>query len=218
MVVKSKLIGVKVDITTGFYAGHWGYVRAADGRGMYHLEGGSLGGVSPLVHRSEFKIARAAKLVIKKEQTSTMLMTTAQIIAIGKKLTAMAARDVDVDSTVEIDASGPVVQVNVRTATKSADVWQQRESFFVEPTGYLAAGETTLLLTKVDKPASVDLFDATGTCRLCSTSLVKRRFHRADFASHALEHQAQGDAVVLAYGPGIRKASDRPTIFTVREV
>jgi hypothetical protein len=62
---------------------------------------------------------------------------------------------------------------------------------------------------------AIDLFDEKGSCILCSTTLVKRRVNRADFLAHARAHKSQGDAIEISYGPGIRKASDRPDVFKV---
>ena len=36
-------------------------------------------------------------------------------------------------------------------------------------------------------PDAPDLYDAKGSCELCSGSIVKHRIHPANFASHAEE-------------------------------
>ena len=64
-------------------------------------------------------------------------------------------------------------------------------------------------------PDAPDLYDAKGSCELCSGSIVKHRIHPANFASHAREHKRQGDPVELWYPAGIYQGSDPPTVFKI---
>lgn len=58
---KSKLIGRRVEIKGGYYAGHWGIVQDFDGD-SYTVSGGSIGeGLAPLFSRDEFRVARERK-------------------------------------------------------------------------------------------------------------------------------------------------------------
>lgn len=41
------------------------------------------------------------------------------------------------------------------------------------------------------------LYDEKGSCEICSTSMVKRRVDRAEFARHAQRHIDAGDPVVI---------------------
>lgn len=41
------------------------------------------------------------------------------------------------------------------------------------------------------------LYDEKGSCEICSTSTVKRRVDRTEFAGHAQRHIDAGDPVVM---------------------
>lgn len=61
----------------------------------------------------------------------------------------------------------------------------------------------------------IDLYDAKGSCQLCSTSTVQRRVDTTEFANHARRHRDAGDPVELGYSAGVRIANQAPDSFKI---
>ena len=64
----------------------------------------------------------------------------------------------------------------------------------------------------------MNLFDEKGSCQICSTSTVQRRFDHGSYAAHARAHKDAGDPVELSYSAGIRKASAGPDQFKIKVI
>ncbi len=41
----------------------------------------------------------------------------------------------------------------------------------------------------------INLYDANGSCQICSSSTVQRRFPESEYSDHAKRHQDAGDPV-----------------------